>query len=289
MEHHSNFVPWQQICVKKKANFRVLPIDENAEINLDTLEQMLDSSVKLLAITHISNVLGTVNPVKEIIKMAHSKNIPVLLDAAQSIAHTKIDVQDLDCDFLVFSGHKMYAPMGVGVLYGKKALLDQIPPYQFGGEMIDTVQITKTTFNDLPYKFEAGTPNVEGILGLASAIDFIERIGFEAIEKHENELISYACEQLSALDFVKIIGQCKERQAVISFNVEGQHPYDVGTLLNMYNVAIRTGHHCAEPLIDSLGLPGTARISFAIYNDFQDIDKFIETLKKVKKMLSGDV
>ncbi|MDR2511892.1 MAG: cysteine desulfurase [Bacteroidales bacterium] len=288
MEHHSNFVIWQQICKQKKAHLKVLSLNGNFELDLQKLEEFLTPDVKILALTHISNVLGTVNPMKDVVKLAHSKNIPVLIDGAQAMAHLQVDVQDLDCDFYVFSGHKMYAPMGIGVLYGKKAMLEALPPYQFGGEMIESVSIENTTFNDLPYKFEAGTPNVEGILGLETAIDFTNEIGFEKIIRHEKELMDYAMEKLLALNFLDVYA-CQQgvlpSKAVISFNLKNQHPSDVGTLLNGFNIAVRTGHHCAEPLMNFLGIPGTVRISFGLYNNIEDINKFIFALQKIAVML----
>jgi len=285
MEHHSNFVPWQQLCEERGAKLRIVPVERNGELDLDFLQKLMNPYTKLLALTHVSNVLGTVNPVKNIIKMAKDKGIPVLLDGAQAIAHTKVDVQDLGCDFYAFSGHKAYAPMGIGVLYGKFNWMRRLPPYQYGGEMIDEVTFEKSTFNELPFKYEAGTPNVEGALALESALRYISDIGIETIRKHEDELLNYAEQKLIEIEGVRIIGTAKEKTGALSFVVDGTHPYDVGMLLDKMGIAVRTGHHCAQPLMDFLGLPGTVRASFAMYNTKEEVDIFADALTKVVSML----
>ncbi len=285
MEHHSNMVPWQQLCEKTKARLKVLPVNLDGTLDLDLLAKMLSPRVKLLAVTHLSNVLGTVNPVKEIIRIAHEKGVPVLLDGAQGIAHTKVDVQDLDTDFYAFSGHKMYAPMGIGVLYGRSALLQKLPPYQFGGEMIEEVSFEKTTFNELPYKYEAGTPNVAGALGLEAALRYVNKTGWKDILKHEDALLHYATEKLEGIDGMRIIGQAKDKAAVISFLIRGVHPFDLGTLLDQMGIAVRTGHHCVQPLMDFYCIPGTVRASFAMYNTMEEIDIFTEAVRKAVGML----
>ena len=285
MEHHSNMVPWQQLCEKNKARLKVLPVALNGTLDLDFLEKLLTPKVKLLAVTHLSNVLGTVNPVKEIIRIAHKKGVPVLLDGAQGIAHTKVDVQDLDVDFYAFSGHKVYAPMGIGVLYGRSAWLQKLPPYQFGGEMIDDVSFEKTTFSKLPYKYEAGTPNVAGALGLEAALRYVNETGLEDILKHEDALLRYATEKLENIAGMRIIGQAKDKAAVISFLIHGIHPFDLGTLLDQMGIAVRTGHHCAQPLMDFYCIPGTVRASFGLYNTKEEIDIFAEAIEKAVSML----
>ncbi len=285
MEHHSNLVPWQQLCEKKKARLKVLPVDLNGTLDLNLLEKILTPRVKILAITHLSNVLGTINPVKEIVRIAHKKGIPVLLDGAQGIAHTKVDVQDLDADFYAFSGHKVYAPMGIGVLYGRSAWLQKLPPYQFGGEMIDEVSFEKTTFNEIPYKYEAGTPNVAGALGLEAALRYVDETGWEDILKHEDALLRYASEKLEGIDGMRIIGRAKDKAAVISFLINDIHPFDLGTLLDQMGIAVRTGHHCVQPLMDFYCIPGTVRASFAMYNTMEEIDIFAEAVRKAVRML----
>ncbi|VAW30014.1 Cysteine desulfurase =_ SufS [hydrothermal vent metagenome] len=285
MEHHSNLVPWQQLCEKKKARLKVLPVDLNGTLDLNFLEKMLTPRVKLLAITHLSNVLGTINPVKEIVRIAHNKGVPVLLDGAQGIAHTKVDVQDLDADFYAFSGHKMYAPMGIGVLYGRSVWLQKLPPYQFGGEMIAEVSLEKATFNELPYKYEAGTPNVAGALGLEAALRYVNETGWEDILEHEDALFHYASEKLENIDGMRIIGRAKDKAAVISFLVDDIHPFDLGTLLDQMGIAVRTGHHCVQPLMDFYCIPGTVRASFAMYNTLEEIDIFTEAVREAVSML----
>ncbi len=285
MEHHSNLVPWQQLCQKQKANMRVLPVDIQGNLDLDFLDKLLNTQTKLLAITHISNVLGTINPIKEIIEVAHRKGVPVLIDGAQGIAHTQVDISKLKADFYVFSGHKVYAPMGIGVLYGRKTWLQRLPPYQFGGEMIGHVSFEKTTFNELPYKYEAGTPNVAGALGLETALRYVDTIGIHNISAHEDRLLQKATEKLQNIDGMRIIGTAKHKAAVLSFIVNGIHPYDLDTLLNQMGIAVRTGHHCAQPLIDFLGIPGTVRASFGMYNTVEEVDIFADAVAQAVKML----
>ncbi len=284
MEHHSNIVPWQILCEEKKAKLSIIPINEKGEIIFDAFEELLTDKTKLVAITHVSNALGTINPVKEIISKAHEKNIPVLIDGAQSIPHLKVDVKELDCDFYCFSGHKVYAPMGVGVLYGKEKFLEEMPPYQSGGEMIKNVTFEKTTFNELPFKFEAGTPNVGGVLGLSAAFDYLNKIGRENIEVYENELFNYATEELQKINGIRFIGTAKHKTSVISFLIGDIHPYDAGIIIDKMGVAIRTGHHCAKPVMDWFKIPGTIRASFAFYNTKDEIDRLIEAILQVIKM-----
>ncbi len=285
MEHHSNMVPWQQLCFERKAKLKVIPMDMEGNLDLDMLAKMLNPKTKLVAVTHISNVLGTVNPVKEIIDIAHNAGVPVLLDGAQGIAHEVVDVRELSADFYAFSGHKIYAPMGIGVLYGRKTWLRRLPPYQFGGEMIDQVSFERTTFNELPYKYEAGTPNVEGALGLEAALRYVSETGMENIVRHEEELLRLAEKGLEETDGMRIIGKANKKAAVLSFVVNGIHPYDLGTLLDQMGIAVRTGHHCAQPLMDYLGIPGTVRASFAMYNTKEDVNAFVKTVEKAVEML----
>ena len=287
LEHHSNIVPWQLICEKKKAHLKVIPINEKGEIIIENLPQLINNRTKIIAVSHVSNALGTINPIKKIIEIAHKQNIPVLIDGAQAISHFKVDVQELDCDFYCFSGHKMYAPMGIGVLYGKKELLDSMPPYQGGGEMIKSVSFDKTEFNTLPFKFEAGTPNVGDALALGKAIDFIESVDYENISKHETELLNYCASEMEKLGFIKFIGTAKDKAGVISFLIDGIHPYDTGVILDMHGIAVRTGHHCAEPIMDFFKIAGTVRASFSIYNTKEEIDIFIKTLPMVRDMLKN--
>ncbi len=284
MEHHSNIVPWQMACEAYGAKLKVIPIEETGSIIFEEFEKLLDGSCKIVAITHVSNTLGTVNDIKKIIDMAHNHNIPVMIDGAQSISHIKIDVQELDCDLLCFSSHKMYGPMGVGVLYGKENLLNELPPYQGGGEMIKTVTFEKTTYNELPFKFEAGTPNVGDVIALKEAIDFILSIGYNKIATHEDHLLNYATAQLLKIDKLRIIGTAPYKTSVVSFLLDNIHPYDVGIILDKLGIAVRTGHHCTQPLMDFYKIPGTVRASFAIYNTTQEIDILVEALKKVKIM-----
>ena len=286
MEHHSNIVPWQMLCQRKGSRLRVIPMNEQGELDMAAYANLLTEKTKIVSVTHVSNVLGTVNPVKEIIRLAHERNIPVLIDGAQSVPHLSVNVTELDADFYVFSGHKIYAPTGIGVLYGKAHWLNEIPPYQGGGEMIQTVTFEKTTYNEIPYKFEAGTPDYVGSTALAAALDYVSEIGMEKIAAHEQELISYATARLMEIENMRIIGNASNKSGVISFLVGNIHPYDLGMLLDKLGFAIRTGHHCAQPLIDSLGIAGTARISFALYNTKEEIDLFITALKRVVGMLS---
>lgn len=286
MEHHSNFVPWQQLCLEKKANLLVAAITDSGEIDLEDYKSLLEKRPKIVSITHISNVLGTINPIEEMIRLAHEYNIPVVIDGAQSVAHQKIDVQALNCDFFAFSGHKLYAPMGVGVLYGKEEWLNAMPPYQFGGEMVNQVSIKETLFNDLPFKFEAGTPNVGAVLGLESAIHFIEMTGIEQIGLHEEQLLHYALEKLKEIDQIRFIGHPKKQAGVISFLIGNIHPFDAGMIIDKLGIAIRTGHHCAQPVMERYGIPGTMRASFAAYNTFEEIDIFVAAVKKAAFMLS---
>jgi len=285
MEHHSNLVPWQQLCFRTGAKLVIVLTNEKGELELDKFKEAINERTRLVAITHISNVLGTINPVKEITHLAHEFKIPVLVDGAQAIAHIPVDVKDIDCEFYTFSGHKAYAPMGIGVLYGKSEWLDKLPPYQFGGEMIENVHFDASTFNELPYKFEAGTPNVAGALGLEEAIRYIDKYGIENIQKYEDELLLYATSLLREIKDLKIIGNAAKKITVISFIVDGIHSYDIGTLLDQMGIAVRTGNHCAQPLTESYGLTGTLRMSLAMYNTKEEIDIFIDALKKVLGML----
>lgn len=285
MEHHSNIVPWQMLCERKGMKLRIIPINEKGELNPDVFRSLINTRTKLVAITHVSNVLGTINPVKEIIKAAHAGHVPVLIDGAQAIPHIKVDMQDLDADFYVFSGHKVYAPTGIGVLYGKREWLGKIPPYQGGGEMIQTVTFEKTTYNELPFKFEAGTPDYIGSTALAEALRYVGQTGIDRIADYEDELTRYATNRLMEIEGMKIFGTSEHKSAVISFLVGNIHPYDIGMLLDKLGIAVRTGHHCAQPLIDSLGIPGTVRASFSFYNTKEEVDTFIEALKRVVGML----
>lgn len=285
MEHHSNLVPWQQLCHNKNAKLVVIPVLENGVLDMESLKKLINPKVQLLAIAHISNVLGTENPIQEIVKIAHAVNVPVLVDGAQAIAHTPVDVQQLDCDFYAFSAHKAYGPMGTGVLFGKTEWLQKLPPYQFGGEMIESVHFDKVVYNALPFKFEAGTPDVAGVLGMEEALRYISDIGLENIRNHEDELLEYATTKLDEIEGLRILGRAKVKTAVLSIVVRDVHPYDLGTLLDQMGIAIRTGYHCAQPLIESFGLTGTLRVSLAMYNSIDEIDVFISALKKSLGML----
>ncbi len=280
MEHHSNLVPWQQLCRQQQAVLKVVPINEKGELDMTALKNMITSKTRMFALAHVSNVLGTINPVGEAVKLARKKNIPVLVDGAQAVAHLPVDVTGLDCDFYAFSAHKAYGPMGIGVLYGKEEWLKKLPPYQFGGEMVDQVSFSETTFNNLPYKFEAGTPNVSGVLGMEAALKYIEEKGIGNVRDHEDELLDFATRKLSKTEGIKIIGEAREKTAVLSFVVNGVHPYDLGTLLDQMGVAVRTGYHCAQPVVESFGLTGTVRASFGIYNTLEEVDVFVDALKK---------
>jgi cysteine desulfurase / selenocysteine lyase len=284
MEHHSNIVPWQQMCLERGAKVKFIPIHDNGELDMEAFRQLVNERTKLVAVTHVSNVLGTINPVREIIRFAHSFGVPVLIDGAQSISHLGADMHDLDCDFYCFSGHKMYAPMGIGVLYGKEKYLEAIPPYQSGGEMIKEVHTDRTTFNELPFKFEAGTPNVEGVYGLKAAIEYIQDIGLENIHEYETGLLNYATEKLEDLGDIRIIGTAIEKASLISFLTGEIHPYDAGVIIDKMGVAVRTGHHCAMPLIERYGIPATVRASFAFYNTKEEIDALMEAIIRVKQM-----
>lgn len=285
LEHHSNIVPWQMLCERTGAKLKIIPINDRGEILFDEFEKLITERTKLVSIIHISNALGTINPVKEIIEAAHKFNIPVLIDGAQSTQHCRIDVQELDCDFFAFSGHKIFGPTGIGVLYGKEKLLEEMPPYHGGGEMIETVTFEKTTYNKLPYKFEAGTPDISGPIGLASAIDYINKIGIDNIADYEKELLEYGTSELMKIEDLRIIGTAEKKASVISFLTGNIHPYDIGTILDHQGIAIRTGNHCAEPLMRRLGVPGTVRASFAFYNMKEEIDLLVKGIQKAKKML----
>jgi cysteine desulfurase/selenocysteine lyase len=284
MEHHSNIVPWQQMCLERGAKVKFIPIHENGELDMDAFFKMVNEKTKLVAITHVSNVLGTINPVKEIIAYAHSYAIPVLVDGAQSIPHLGADMQDLDCDFYCFSGHKMYAPMGIGVLYGKEKFLEAMPPYQSGGEMIREVHTHGTTFNELPFKFEAGTPNVEGVYGLQAAILYLQNLGLENIRNYENEILNYATDKFNSMGDIRIIGTAREKTSLISFLIGTIHPYDAGVIIDKMGIAVRTGHHCAMPLIEWYKIPATVRASFAFYNTLEEVDSMVEAIIRVKQM-----
>ncbi len=284
MEHHSNIVPWQMICERKNAKLKVIPFNDNGELIFEKFENLLSEKTKIVSITHISNSLGTINPIKRIIEKAHQFNIPVLIDAAQSIQHTNIDVQELDCDFMVFSGHKIYAETGIGVLYGKEKLLDNLPPYQGGGDMIKTVDFEKSTYAELPLKFEAGTSNYVGAISIGVAIEYLQNIGFEDIMNHEKELLEYATEKLSSIKQLKIIGTAENKAGVVSFILDGIHNYDAGTLLDKMGIAVRTGTHCTQPVMKHFGIAGTLRASFAFYNTKEEIDQLYNAILRIQKL-----
>jgi cysteine desulfurase / selenocysteine lyase len=284
MEHHSNIVPWQLLCNEIGAHLRISPIDSKGELLLDQYADILSSKTRLVAATYISNALGTINPVHEIIKLAHNRNIPVLIDGAQAVPHVPIDVQTLDCDFFVFSGHKMYGPTGIGILYGKENLLDLMPPYQGGGDMIRSVTFEKTSYSELPYKFEAGTPHVAGAIGLGYAIDFLESIGMQSIFLHEHELLTYATDALRTVKGLHIIGEANKKAALISFVMDGIHPHDIGTILDEDGIAVRSGHHCAQPVMDFFNIPATVRASVGLYNTRDDIDALLGGLSRVREV-----
>jgi cysteine desulfurase/selenocysteine lyase len=286
MEHHSNIVPWQMVCEEREAKLLVIPMDENGDLIYSEYLKLLENKPKLVCVTHVSNSLGTVNPIKEMVAAAHQLGIPVLVDGAQAIQHQKVDVQDLDVDFYVFSGHKMYGPTGVGILYGKEKWLEALPPYQGGGDMIKTVSFQKTEYNELPFKFEAGTPNIEATICLMEAVRFIEEIGLDAIAKHEEALLAYGLERFHEIDGMQFVGKAQNRSSLISFNLEGIHPYDAGVILDKMGIAVRTGHHCAQPVMDFFQIPGTIRASFSIYNTFAEIDQLVTGINKVKKMFA---
>lgn len=286
LEHHANIVPWQLVCEKKNCKLKVVPINEKGEVLFSEVKKAISDKTKLISFAHISNALGSILPVRQIIKLAQENNIKTLVDGAQAIAHKKLDMQDLGADFYVFSAHKVYGPMGIGVLYGKEEVLEDLPPYQSGGEMIDKVSFEKTTFNELPYKFEAGTPNVEGILGMEAAIKYVQGIGLQNIANHEAELLKYATQKLSEIDGLKIIGKAEKKSSLLSFNLTDIHFFDVGTIIDQLGIALRTGNHCAQPLMDELGIMGTVRPAFSVYNTKEEIDKLTEAVIKTKEMLS---
>jgi len=285
MEHHSNIVPWQMLCEERGATLKVIPMNEDGELDMEAYKALLNAKTKLVSVNYVSNALGTINPVREIIQLAHAQGVPVLLDAAQAVQHIKIDVQELDVDFLAFSGHKMYGPTGVGVLYGKEEWLNKIPPYQGGGDMIKDVTFEKTTYNELPFKFEAGTPNIEAGIALNAAIDYINDLGIDNIKAYEDELLAYATEQLRTVEGIRFIGTAKEKSSVISFVVDGTHPYDIGVILDKLGIAVRTGHHCAQPVMDQFHIPGTVRASLAVYNTKEEIDALVAGVKRATAML----
>jgi cysteine desulfurase/selenocysteine lyase len=284
MEHHSNIVPWQILCEEKGARLRVAPINDDGELILEEFTKLLNERTKIVSVVHVSNALGTINPIPGIVEIAHHHNVPVMVDGAQAAPHMKLDVQELDCDFYAFSGHKVYGPTGIGVLYGKASLLDAMPPYQGGGDMIASVTFEKTTYNTLPYKFEAGTPNIAGTIGLGAAIDYVNQIGLERIAKYEHELLEYGTEALSQIPGLRLIGTAKEKAGVLSFVLEGVHPHDIGTILDREGIAIRTGHHCAMPVMERFGIPATARASLAFYNTKEEIDALVAGIHKVKEV-----
>ena len=284
MEHHSNIVPWQMLCEAVGAELKVVPVTDAGEIIYEEFERLLGGRVKLLAFPHVSNTLGTINPIKRMIADAHALGIPVLVDGAQAVPHMRVDVRDLDCDFYCFSSHKMFGPTGMGVLYAKEEHLESMPPYQGGGDMIETVSFEKTTYNDLPHRFEAGTPNIAGGIGFGEAVDFMERTGRAAIAAHERDILEYATERMLEIDGVRLYGTAREKASVLSFLVDDVHPYDAGTILDRLGIAVRTGHHCTQPLMRRFGIPGTVRASFALYNTREDVDALVEGVRKVKKM-----
>jgi cysteine desulfurase/selenocysteine lyase len=285
MEHHSNIVPWQILCEEKGAKLRVAPMNGRGELLLDEFEKLLSPRTRIVSVAHVSNALGTINPVKQIVRMAHALGIPVLIDGAQAAPHMPIDVADLDCDFYALSGHKIYGPTGIGVLYGKTELLEDMPPYQGGGDMISSVTFEKTTYNKVPHKFEAGTPDIAGVIGLGAAIAYIEHLGFDAIGAHEHELFAYGTDRLSAIPDVRLVGTAREKAGVLSFVVDGIHPHDIGTILDQEGIAVRTGHHCAQPVMDFYGIPATVRASLALYNTKEEIDALISSIERVKEIL----
>ncbi len=286
MEHHANIVPWQMLCEQTGAKLKVIPMTDVGELDLSTFDSLLNERTKILAVGHVSNALGTINPVKDMIKKAHAKNIPVLIDGAQAVPHMAVDVQDLDCDFYVFSGHKMFAPTGIGALYGKQDLLEAMPPWQGGGDMILSVSFEHTQYNELPYKFEAGTPHIAGAIGLGAAIDYMQGLGIANLAQHEHDLLVAATQKLSAIDGVRIIGTAEHKASVLSFMIEGVHPHDVGTIFDQQGIAIRTGHHCAQPIMQFFGIPATARASFAFYNTMEEVDALVSGIKKVQELFA---
>ena len=286
LEHHSNIVPWQMLCAEQGAHLKVAPIDDAGDVVMEELERLLSPRTRLLAVAHVSNALGTVNPVRRMVELAHARGVPVLIDGAQAAPHMRVDVQDLDCDFYAFSGHKMCGPTGIGILYGKAALLETMQPFKGGGDMILSVSFEKTTYNAIPHKFEAGTPPIAAAIGLGAAVDYLSALGMDAIAAHESELLDYATGQVGRMDGVRIIGTAKAKASVLSFGVEGVHPHDVGTLLNQEGIAIRTGHHCAQPVMQHFKVPATSRASFAFYNNVGEIDALVEGIRKVQKVFA---
>ncbi len=286
MEHHSNIVPWQMLCEERQARLRVIPMNDRGELELEEYVRLLNPRTKIVAVTHVSNVLGTINPVREMIAMAHERGIPVLVDGAQAVPHLAVDVRALDADFYAFSAHKMFGPTGVGILYGKTALLEAMPPYQGGGDMIRSVTFERTIYNDLPHKFEAGTPNIGGAIGLGAAIDYLQQVGINAVQSFEHELLAYATEKVQTIPGLRIIGTAAAKASVLSFVMEGIHPHDIGTILDHEGIAVRTGHHCAQPVMQRFGVPATARASFAFYNTKEEVDALVRALHKVIEVLS---
>jgi cysteine desulfurase / selenocysteine lyase len=286
MEHHSDIVPWQLLCDEKNARLRVAPINDRGELLVDEFRKLLGSRTKLVALPHISNALGTINPVAELVEMAHRQNAPVLVDGAQAAPHLKIDVQALGCDFYAFSGHKVYGPTGIGVLYGKTGLLDAMPPYQGGGDMISSVTFEKTTYNKLPYKFEAGTPNISGAIGLGAALDYVNGLGIQEIAAHEDDLLAYATDALSSVPDIVLVGTAARKAGVVSFVMDGIHPHDIGTILDQEGIAVRTGHHCAQPVMQRFNVPATVRASLALYNTRQEVDALVRGIRKVREVFA---
>jgi cysteine desulfurase/selenocysteine lyase len=286
MEHHANIVPWQMLCERKKAVLKVIPFNDDGELELEKLDNLITNRTRLIAVIHISNALGTVNPVELIIQKAHEQNIPVLVDGAQSIQHRAIDVQQMDCDFFVFSGHKVYGPTGIGILYAREKWLELLPPFQGGGDMVDIVTFKKTTFNTLPFKFEAGTPNYIGAVGMASALNYVSSIGLDSISEYERSLLEYGTEQLSGMEFVTMYGKAQVRSSILSFNIQGVHPYDAGMVMDKMGIAVRTGTHCAQTVMQHFGIEGTIRASLAMYNTREELDELVAAVKKVKTMFS---
>ena len=284
MEHHSNIVPWQILCDAKKARLRVIPVSDRGELEMESFDRLLSPKTRLVSVAHLSNALGTLNPVKQIIRKAHARGIPVLLDGAQAAARVKLDVRDLDCDFYALSGHKLYGPTGIGVLYGKADHLEAMPPFMGGGDMISSVTFERTTYNKLPYKFEAGTPHIAGVIALGAAVDYVDSIGLEAIASHEEELLHRATEGVLSIPGLRVIGTAKEKAGILSFVMEGIHPHDLGTILDQQGIAIRAGHHCTQPLMERFGIPATARASFGMYNTPQEVDALTEGLGKVREV-----
>ena len=286
MEHHANIVPWQMITKEKQSEIRIIPMDKNGDLILDKVDDLIDKNTKFISVNHVSNTLGTINPIEKLIAKAHEHNIRIMIDGAQAVQHMRVNVREMNADFYCFSGHKMYGPTGIGILYGKQEILENMQPYQGGGDMIKSVTFEKTVYNDIPNRFEAGTPNIAGAIGLGEAIDFIENTTIEKIEKNEMELLNYATERISCIDNVKIIGNSSKKASVISFIIDGIHPHDIGTILDKLGIAIRAGHHCTQPIMDFYEIPETARASFAIYNTKEDIDKLVDAIEKTKDVFS---